>query len=95
MAKRKKIGSNFQWGSTGRGKTDKAITIKVRQNKRTKSVNVRCGTVKTEACEVAKRLASKAMDSIADAQETDEERKAANKRAIERKTRHKGGPTPF
>lgn len=45
--------------------------------------------------EVAKRLASKAMESIADAQETDEQRKAAVKRSKERKTRHKGGPTPF
>ena len=95
MAKRKKLGSNYQWGSTGRGKTDEAITIKVRKNKRTKSVNVRCGTHKTEACEVAKRLSAKAMESIASAQESDEERKAAVKRALERKTRHKGGATPF
>jgi len=85
VAKRKKLGSNYQWGSTGRSKSDKAITIKVRKDKRTKSVNVRCGTHKTEACEVAKRLSAKAMESIADAQETDEERKAAVKRAMERR----------
>ena len=85
-----KKGSNFQFGSTGRKKTDKAITLKVRQNKRTKSVNVRCTkNTPTEACQVADRLTAKAMESIADAQETDEARKRANLRAKARK-RSKG-----
>ena len=85
-----KKGSNFQFGSTGRKKTDKAITLKVRQNKRTKSVNVRCTkNTPTEACQVAERLTAKAMESIADAQETDEARKRANLRAKARK-RSKG-----
>lgn len=87
---RKKLSSNFQWGSTGRKKTDKAITIKVRQNKRTKSVNVRCTkNAPTEACAVAERLAAKALSDISDAQETDEARKRANLKAQARK-RSKG-----
>ena len=85
-----KKGSNFQFGSTGRKKTDKAITLKVRQNRKTKSVNVRCTkNTPTEACQVAERLTAKAMESIADAQETDEARKRANLRAKARK-RSKG-----
>jgi hypothetical protein len=89
MAKAKK-GANFQFGSTGRKKTDKAITFKVRQNKRTKSVNVRCVKgAPTEACQVAEKLAAKAMVDINDAQETDEARKRANLRAQARK-RSKG-----
>ena len=85
MAKAKK-GANFQFGSTGRKKTDRAITIKVRQNKRTKSVNVRCAKgTPTEACQVAERLAAKAMVDINDAQETDEARKRANLRREARK----------
>lgn len=85
-----KKGSNFQFGSTGRKKTDKAITLKVRQNRKTKSVNVRCTkNTPTEACQVAERLTAKAMESIADAQETDEARKRANLRAQARK-RSKG-----
>lgn len=85
-----KKGSNFQFGSTGRKKTDKAITLKVRQNRKTKSVNVRCTkNTPTEACQVAERLTAKAMESISDAQETDEARKRANLRAKARK-RSKG-----
>jgi capsular polysaccharide biosynthesis protein len=80
-----KKGSNFQWLSSGRKKTDKALTFKVRQNKKTKSVNVRCSKgVPTEACQVAERLAAKAMTDIAAAQETDETRKRAAMKAMER-----------
>lgn len=97
---RKKLSSNFQFGSTGRNKTDRAITIKVRQNKRTKSVNVRCTkNTPTEACQVAERLTAKAMESIADAQESDEARKRAVKAAEARaatKARRKASPkAPF
>jgi len=81
-----KKGSNFQWLSSGRKKTDKALTFKVRQNKKTKSVNVRCSKgVPTEACQVAEKLAAKAMTDIAAAQETDETRKRANLRREARK----------
>lgn len=96
---RKKLSSNYQFASTGRNKTDKAFTFKERQNGKTKSINVRC--VKgspTEACQVAERLTAKAMESIADAQESDEARKRAVKAAEARaatKARRKANPAPF
>lgn len=80
------IGNNFQWGSTGRTKTDKAITVKVRQNKKTKSVNVRCSkNSERKACEVAESLAAKAIASIREAQKTDEVRKRERERKAAKK----------
>ena len=106
--KRIRLLSNFQWGSNGRDKSTETITVKVRPAKGsgkggstpTRTVNVRCQKGdKSEACAVAERLAAKAIESIHDAQETDEARKDAAKKAAKRKaeraSRHSKSKAPF
>lgn len=92
MASKKPKGSNFQFASSGRGSDTKTFVVKVRGPKlkgkpaKTESVNVRCGSAPTEACQAAQKYAREAMEKIREAQETDEERKREALRAAKRKS---------